>query len=60
MLVPLAGNMLQTHVDSIPGTVIYITTGAMQNANAAARAAVVLLHFAERNNVKLTDRKSVV
>ena len=45
MLVPLAGRILHSQVDSAPGTVIQITTGAMQNTSDAARDGTVLLHF---------------
>ena len=50
--------MLHSHVDNTPGTVIQITTGAMQNTSDAARDDTVLLHFEERNKVKLTEART--
>ena len=58
MLVPLVGRMLHNQVDNTPGTVMEITTGAMQNTSAEAREATVLLHFEERNRVKLTEART--
>ena len=54
MLVPLAGRMLQSHVPSALGTVMEMTTGAIQNASDDARDDTVVLHLAERNSVLLT------
>ena len=45
-------------MDNAPGTVIQITTGAMQNTSDAARDDTVLLHFDERNKVKLTEART--
>lgn len=55
MLVPLAGRILQIHSEVSPGSVIHITTGAMQNASAVAKEVPVRLHLEERNRVKLTE-----
>ena len=57
MLVPLAGRILQSHVDNSPGTVMEMTTGAMQNTRDTATDDTVLLHPAERNSVKLTEAR---
>lgn len=58
MLVPLVERMLHSYVASSPGTVMKITTGAMQNTSADTRDATMLLHFDERNRVKLTETKT--
>ena len=58
MLVPLAGRTLHSQVDSAPGAVMETTVGATQNTSADAREATVLLHFEERNRVKLTEART--
>ena len=58
MLVPLAGRILQSHVPNAPGTVIEMTTGAIQNTSDDARDDTVVLHLAERNSVKLTEART--
>ena len=55
MLVPVAGRMLYSQVDNVPGTVMDSTTGAIQNTSPEARDATVFLHLEERNSVKLTE-----
>ena len=55
MLVPLAGRILHSQVDRVPGAVMESTTGGMQNASPEAKDAAVLLHLEERNSVKLTE-----
>ena len=57
MLVPLAGRILQSHVDNSPGTLMEITIGAMQNTKDTARDDTVLLYLAERDRVKLTETR---